>query len=109
MSSSSTLQFLGYLWIAEAVLIEIEQMQAQAVLHFTLAQIVQERLPLAIRGQILGDMLGQKNVAGIAAIQHSLGNVDSGTSNIRFVVDIRNAIDRAAVHSHSQLDVGTFL
>ncbi len=33
-----SLQFFGNLWIAEAILVEIEQVKAQAMLHFALAQ-----------------------------------------------------------------------
>src|SRR5947209_4170706 len=54
-------------------------------------------------------MLGQKDVSGIAAIQHSLRDVDSRTSYVRFVVYIGNSIDRAAVNSHPQLNVRVIL
>jgi hypothetical protein len=51
--------------------------QAQAVLHLALAQIVQVRLPVAVIGQIFRYMPRQKNMPGIAAIQHPLRDVDS--------------------------------
>ena len=40
---------------------------------------------------------------GIAAIQHPLGNINSGAGYIRFVVDIGDPINRAAVNSHPYL------
>ena len=76
-SPSSSPEFLGDLRIAETILVEVKQMQPQPVLHFALAQIVQVRLPVSILGQIFRHVRGQKNMAGIAAIQHSLGNIDS--------------------------------
>jgi hypothetical protein len=50
-------------------------------------------------------MFRQKNVTGIAAIQHSLRNVDSRSHYVGFVINIGNAVNRAAVNPHSQLDV----
>jgi hypothetical protein len=45
---SSSLEFLGNLWVAEAILAEIKEVQPQPVLHFALAQIVQVRLPVPV-------------------------------------------------------------
>src|SRR5882672_11708202 len=42
---------------------------------------------------------------GIAAIQHALRDIDSSSRDVRFVVNVRNAIDRAAVNAHPQLNV----
>ena len=70
-------EFLRNLWIAEVVLVEVKQVQAQAVFHFALAQIVQVRLPMPVLGQIVGHMPGQKNMPGIAAIHHPLRDIDS--------------------------------
>src|SRR6266542_2393453 len=47
-------------------------------------------------------MRGQENVSGITAIQHSLGDVDSRSCKVRFVVNIGNAIDRTTVNPHTQ-------
>ena len=77
LRSLSSLEFLRNLRIAEILFVEIKQVQAQAVLHLALAQIVQVRLPVAVLGQIFRHMRRQKNMPGIAAIQHPLGNVDS--------------------------------
>ena len=41
------------MWIAEIVFVEINQVQPQPVLHLTLAEIVQVRLPVPVLGQIL--------------------------------------------------------
>ena len=54
--------------------------------------------------QIVGDMFGEKNVPGVAAIHHPLRHVDSGTGEIGLTVHIDHAADRAAVHSHSKLN-----
>ena len=40
----------------------------------------------------------------ITAIHHPLGNVDSGAGNVRPTAHIHDPADRAAVHSHAQLE-----
>src|SRR5438874_11300348 len=42
----------------EVVFIKVKQVQAQAVFHFTLTQVMQVRLPVPVLGQILGYMPG---------------------------------------------------
>ena len=56
--------------------------------------------PLAILFKVVGHMLGQKNVSGIAAIHHSLGQVDSRARYVRPFVHVDNTTDRPAVDSH---------
>src|SRR4029450_1158474 len=74
---SSSPEFFRDLWIAETILVEIKQVQVQPVLHLALAQIVQGRLQMPVFAQILRYVCGQKNMPGIAAIQHSLRNIDA--------------------------------
>ena len=63
--------------IARTILAEIKQMQTQPVFHLALAQIVEIGPPVSIVGQIFHHVRRQENMSGVAAIQHSLGNVDS--------------------------------
>src|SRR5437879_2714019 len=63
---------------------------------------MKKRSPLLVSLEIFGDMSGEKNVPGIAAEHHALGDVKAGTSEIGMTVDIDNTADRAAVHSHSK-------
>ena len=102
-------EFLGDLRIAETILVEVKQVEAQPVLHLALAQIVQVRLPVAILRQIFRHMRRQKNVSGVTAVQHSLRNIDSRTRYIRFLVNIDDSVDRTTVNSHSQLDARMIL
>ena len=74
--------------------------------YFVFAQIVQIRLPVSILRQIVGDMLRQENVASIAAVHDALGYVNSRPGNIERVVNVSNLIDRPAVNSHSQTNIG---
>jgi hypothetical protein len=46
---------------------------------------------------------------GIATIQNPLGDVDSRTCKVCFVVNVFDRIDRAAVNPHPHLDVRTIL
>jgi hypothetical protein len=48
LPSSSSLEFLRDLRVAEIVLVEVKQVQVQSVLHLALAQIMQVRLPMAV-------------------------------------------------------------
>lgn len=102
-------EFLGDLRIAETILVEVKQVQAQPVLHLVLAQIVKVRLPVAILRQIFRHMRRQKNVSGVTAVQHSLRNIDSRTRYIRFLVNIDDSVDRTTVNSHPQLDARMIL
>ncbi len=69
-------EFLGDLRIAKTILVEVKQVQAQAVLDFAFTQIMQVRLPMPVFAQVLRYVRGQKNMPGIAAIQHSLRDID---------------------------------
>ena len=84
-------------------------MQAQPVLDFAFAEIVQDRLPMPVLAKILCHVRGQKNMSGIAAIHHSLRNIDPRTGYVRFLINIRDSVDRTAVNSHPQLDVRMIL
>ena len=79
-------------------------MHAQPVLHLALAQIMQVRLPVTVFGKIVSHVPGQENVPRIAAIHYPLGDIDSGSGDIGFVVHIPDPIHRPAVHAHAQPD-----
>ena len=106
---SSWLEFVREVWIAEIVFVEINQVQSQPVLYLTLAEIVQIRLPVPVLGQIFRYMPGQKNMPGIATIHHALGDVDTRSCNVRFVINIPDLIHWAAMNSHPHLDVRMIL
>ena len=53
----------------------------------------------------VGHRLREQNVAGIAAIHDALRDVDAAAGDVAVGVDVRNAVDRAAVNSDAQLDV----
>src|SRR4030095_16645538 len=72
----SSSEFLRDLRIAKTILVEVKQVQAQAVLDFAFTQIMQVRLPMPVFTQVLRYVRGQKNMPGIAAIQHSLRDID---------------------------------
>ena len=76
LPSSSSLEFVRKMWIAEIVFAEIKQVQPQPVLNLTLAEIAQVRLPVPVLNQIFRYMPGQKNMPGIAAIHDALRHVD---------------------------------
>jgi hypothetical protein len=57
---------------------------------------------MAVLAQVLHHVRGQKNMPSIAAIQHSLRNIDSRTGYVRFLVNINDSANRTAVNSHPQ-------
>ena len=77
--------------------------------NLALAEVVQERLPVTILREVVGDAFGKKDVAGIATIHHSLCDVDSGSSDVRLIVDVGDSVDRAAVDPHANLKAGPLL
>src|SRR6266542_5332473 len=88
LRSFTLLDLLRDLWVAKIIFVKVKEVQAQAVLHITLAQVVQVRLPVPVLGQIFRHMPGQKNMLGIAALQHALGNIYSRSGKVDFVVYI---------------------
>src|SRR6266550_8751697 len=54
-------------------------------------------------------MPGQKNMPGIAAIDHTLRDIYSSPSKVCLVVNIGDSIDRAAVNPHPYLNVRMIL
>ncbi len=105
LRSFSSLELLRDLWVAKIIFVEVEEVQAQAVFHLTLAEIVQVRLPVPVLGQIFRHMPRQKNMPGIAAIEHPLRDIDSRSCKVRFVIHIGDSVDWTTVDPHSHLNM----
>ncbi len=73
--------------------------------HFVFAEIAQVRLPLPILDEIFGDMLREQNVSRIATIHDPFRHVNSRTGDVRLLVHIRHAADRATVDPHPELEL----
>src|SRR5881396_2765297 len=58
------------------------------------------RLPSTLLREIVGDTFTHENVAGVAAIHHSLRDVDAYAGDVVAPVCILHMMDRAAVDSH---------
>src|SRR5436190_8558940 len=58
------------------------------------------RLPSTPLREIVGDTFTHENMAGIAAIHHSLRDVDAYAGDVFAPVGILHMMDRAAVDSH---------
>jgi hypothetical protein len=95
--------------IAEAIFVQAKQVQPQPVLDFAFTEIMQARLPMPVLAEVLRHVRGQKNMPGIAAIHHSLRNIDPGAGYIRFFINIRDSVDGTAVNSHAQPDARMIL
>ncbi len=76
------------------------------MLYFALAQIVQVRLPMAVLRKIICQVLGQQDVSSIAAIDDALANIDAAPGHVDLIIHIGDLIDRSAMNSHAQVDIG---
>ena len=102
-------EFVWHRGIADFVIVKIDQVQSLAVFNFALPEIVKVRLPLIVLFEIFGDVLRNQDLAGIAAIHHALSDVDSGSGNVRLLVEIGHLVDRTAVNSHADADLWMIL
>jgi hypothetical protein len=57
------------------------------------------RTPFRVVIDVVGHMLGEKNVTSIAAAHHSLGNVNSCAGNIGVAAKIDDTVHRSAMHT----------
>src|SRR5439155_4833193 len=64
---------------------------------------------MPVIGQIFRHMPRQKNMAGIATLQHALRDIHSRSCKVGFVIYIGHSIDWATVDPHSDLDVAMIL
>ena len=53
---------------------------------FAFAEIMQIRLPLVVLLEIFCGVFRHQDVTGVTAIHDALGDVDSGTGNVRLLV-----------------------
>ena len=79
-------------------------MQPETVLNLAFTQVVQMRPPVTVLPQIIRNMLGEKNVPGIAAIHDPLRDVDSCSRNVGPVVHISHLVNRPAMNAHADTD-----
>src|SRR5438128_7600238 len=102
-------KLLRPLWIPNLIVIEIYDGYFLAVFYFAFAELVQTWPPARVLFQIIGDTFGKKNVSGVAAIHHPLGDVDSRSSDICLLVQVSDFVDRTTVNPHSDSKFGMFL
>src|SRR2546422_9604490 len=69
---------------------------------------MEKRPPLFVSLEIFGNVPGEKNVAGVAAVHHPLRHIKTGPGKVGLTVHIDHAADWAAVHAHSKLYLRVF-
>ncbi len=97
---ASFLELLRHGRVAQLLSVEINNVEADTVLHFALTQIVQARRPLPVLPEIVRHPLRKKNVTGIAAIHHPLRQVDPRAGDVAAPAHIGHFTHRPAVHPH---------
>ncbi len=75
-------------------------MEPDAVLDLAFAEVVQARRPLPVLHQIIGHVLREKDVPGVAAIHHPLRHVDAGPGDVGAPAHIGHFAHRPAVNAH---------
>ena len=58
--------------------------------------------------EIVGHMPREENVTGVAAIHHSLRDVNSRAGDVRLFVEISDFVDRTAMNAHADAKLGMF-
>src|SRR6266404_8194507 len=71
--------------------------------YFTLAKLMQVRLPVRVFLEIFSDMFREQNVSGIAAIHDPLCDIDARASHVRFSGCVDDTAYGSTVYPHSQL------
>src|SRR5438477_365720 len=89
---------LGAGWSAALFLRESSPCNSSVICLAT--ALVKVRLPSTPLREIVGDAFTHENVAGVAAIHHSLRDVDAYAGDVFAPVGILDMMDRAAVDSH---------
>ena len=97
------LQLARQVRITNLIGVKVGHAHPRTVFHFEGADVVQERSPSFVFRQVLGHMMGEKNVPGVATIHHSLGQVDARAGHVRPFVHVHHTTDRPAVNAHPDL------
>ena len=84
-------------------------MEPDAVLDLALTEVAQPRRPLPGMDQVIRHVLGEKNVAGVAAIHHPLRHVDAGPGDVGAPAHVGHLAHRSAVNAHPHRKFGVLL
>src|SRR6516162_4800765 len=96
-------QFARQSRIANLLRVEVRDAYTHPMFYLEGANIMQERSPAFVFGQVLSHMTGEKNVTGVAAIHHLPGHVDAGPSYVSAFVHVHHTTDRSTVNAHAHL------
>jgi hypothetical protein len=95
------LKFLRQRDVAQRRSVKIDQMESDAVFDLAFAQVAQTRGPLPGMDQIIRHVLGEENVASVAAIHHPLRHVDAGPGDVGAPAHVGHLAHRSAVNAHA--------
>src|SRR5947207_11001303 len=98
------LQFARQFSIPNLIRVEVGDAYRYPVFYLEGPDIMQERSPTFVFGQILSHMTGKKNVPGIATIHHPPRHVDAGPSYVGAFGYVHYTTDRSTVNAHPNLE-----
>src|SRR6516162_10879697 len=96
-------QFARQSRIANLLRVEVRDAYTHPMFYLEGANIMQERSPAFVFGQVLSHMTGKKNVPGVATIHHPSGHVDAGPSYVGAFGHVYDTTDRSTVNAHTDL------
>src|SRR4029077_1647096 len=67
---------------------------------------MQARLPVAVLLKVFRHMPGEEDVTSIAAVHHSLRDIDAGASNVGLLIKIADLINWPAMNAHADVQFG---
>ncbi len=97
------LQLTRQVRITNLIRVKVGDAHPSTVFDLEGADVVQERSPPFIFRQVLGHMMGEKNVTGVATIHHSLGQVDARAGYVGPLVHVHHTADRPTVDADADL------
>src|SRR5215831_12867995 len=74
--------------------------------HLAVSDIMQVASPSAVRGEVLCNVLGKQDVPRIATTHHPLSCVQASSRDIRPIIYVQYAADRAAMNPHPNAHFG---
>ena len=98
VSSCACGTFVGGSELPASPVIEIEHVDALAVLHFHLAQIMQRWPPSSVLLKIFSDSLRKQDMTGVATIHHSLGEINPNPGSVDPIIYVGHRAHQPRAH-----------
>src|SRR5206468_5731749 len=96
-------EFAWQLRITHLIRVEVRDAYTHSVFYVECTDIVQKRSPALVFCQVLGHVMGEKDVPGVSAIHYRLRHVDASTTHVGASVHVAPATVGATLNAHPTL------